>query len=229
MKYQSSIISGGSGSVAGCTYSRNRGGNYIRNRSNPVNPKTAFQSAVRSAFGGLAQAWSTALTAAERSAWDAYAAAVTVPAFNGPIHITGMNWFIAINTPRLQAGLARIDTAPASQTGTTLTPLTNAAFDVSATDWTFDINGSDEWATLTGGHLFLYEGGPRNATRNFFKGPYRFVDMIDGNTTTPPFGSVTVGSSLVAAVGQRVYLRAVAQAADGRMSVDQALQALAVA
>jgi hypothetical protein len=229
MKYQSSIISSGSGSIAGCTYSRNKAGNYIRNRTVPVNPQTSFQSTVRSSFGGLAQAWSTSLDAAERAAWDAYAAAVTVPSFNGPIHITGMNWFIAINTPRLQAGLARIDAAPATQTGTTLTPLVLTAYSIAGSEFDVTISGADEWATVTGGHLFVYAGGPRNATRNFFKGPYRFMQVVNGNTTTPPSGSTPLVTGPVAAVGQRVYLRAFAQALDGRMSVSQAMSIIASA
>lgn len=227
MKYISSVFSGASGSVAGCTYSRNKGGNYVRSRSIPVNPQTSFQSTVRSAFGGLAQAWLTALTANQRSGWAAYAAAVSVPGFDGQIFLSGMNWFIAMNTPRLQAGLARIDTAPVQQTGTTLTPNTAVTWDVSDAEWDFEVNGSDEWATVTGGVLYLYEGGPRNATRNFFKGPYRFVGTILGSTSTPPSGAVTVNSNLVAAAGQRVYLRAVAQAVDGRVSGAQLMSAIA--
>jgi hypothetical protein len=140
-----------------------------------------------------------------------------------------MNGFCAMNTPRLQAGLARIDDAPTTQTGTTLTPITAITFDSSDTEWSITINGSDEW-TLTGGSLFLYEGGPRNVTRLFYKGPYRFLERIAGNTATPPSGVTPSVSNMTSVVaGQRVYLRAVAQAADGRMSVPQLMQAVAVA
>lgn len=229
MKWSGPNIANASGSIAGCTFARNRGGNYVRNRTIPVNPQSIYQSTVRSAFGGLSQAWLTALTQNQRDAWTAYANAVSVPGFNGPIFLTGLNWFNAINTPRLQAGLARIDTAPTQQSGTTLTPITAPGFDASDADWDFTINGDDEWANVTGGYLFLYEGGPRNVTREFYKGPYRFLATIPGNTTTPPFGALTQASNLVATAGQRVYLRAFAQAVDGRMSLSQRLSAVVVA
>lgn len=229
MKWSGPNIANASGSIAGCTFARNRGGNYVRNRTIPINPQSIYQSTVRAAFGGLSQAWLTELTQTQRDGWTAYANAVSVPGFNGPIFLTGLNWFNAINTPRLQAGLDRIDTAPVSQTGTTLTPCTNPAIDVSDGEWDFEINGSDEWATVTGGYLFLYEGGPRNRTREFYKGPYRFLATIAGNTTTPPFGPVSQASNLVFAANQRCYLRVFAQALDGRMSLSQRMSAIATA
>lgn len=229
MKWSGPNIANASGSIAGCTFARNRGGNYVRNRTIPVNPQTPFQSTVRSAFGGLSQAWVTDLTDPQRQGWTDYANAVSVPGFNGPIFLTGLNWFNAVNTPRLQAGLTRLDDAPTSQTGTTLTPITNQTFDASDLEWDFDINGDDEWANTAGGHLFVYEGGPRNATRNFYKGPYNYNSTLAGSVLTPPSGPVTVVSNLVAVAGQRTYLRVFAQTADGRMSVSQRLSAVVVA
>lgn len=62
-----------SGSRRSDTYSRNRYGQYIRNRSTPVNPNTAAQSTQRARFAAAAQAWRN-LTLAQQQSWATYAA-----------------------------------------------------------------------------------------------------------------------------------------------------------
>lgn len=68
-----------SGSINGKTYSRTRAGNVIKSRSNPVNPNTSFQSAVRAQFAALSATW-RGLTDGQRKSWDA--AGETFPAIN---------------------------------------------------------------------------------------------------------------------------------------------------
>lgn len=70
MKYISPVISQGSGSLGGATFSRNKGGSYMRAKVTPTNPQTARQTAVRSDLAGLSAEWRT-LTEAERGAWNA--------------------------------------------------------------------------------------------------------------------------------------------------------------
>lgn len=57
------------GSIGGTTYSRNKSGAVARNRTKPVNPNTAAQSAVRNLFGSLSAAWRN-LTDVQRDQWS---------------------------------------------------------------------------------------------------------------------------------------------------------------
>ena len=218
MKFTSPVIAAGSGSIGGCVWSRNRYGQYLRNRSIPVNPGSVYQDVVRAALGALSIAWVNELTDPERSAWDTYAAAVpTTDALGATRFILGINWYVAINTLRIQAGMARLDAAPIPQTRTSLTPPVLEAGSEASQDLEVSYTNSDEWATAVGGRLFLFVGGPRNATRNFFKGPFRFASMVNG-AVVPPVSPTTFASPFFMAEGQRMYVRSVAMAADGRIS-----------
>lgn len=66
-----------SGSLAGITASRNRGGAYLRNRSIPTNTNTTRQQDVRAAFAFATLQWRL-LTDVQRAAWNAYAAATPI-------------------------------------------------------------------------------------------------------------------------------------------------------
>lgn len=59
-----------SGSIRGSVFAHNKGGAYVRGKGLVANPQTQKQSAVRSVFASIAQAWRV-LTAEERSAWNA--------------------------------------------------------------------------------------------------------------------------------------------------------------
>jgi len=61
-----------SGSVSGTTFSRNRGGAYMRSRVIPSNPNTAYQVNIRADLATLAADWQT-LTQAQRDAWAEWA------------------------------------------------------------------------------------------------------------------------------------------------------------
>lgn len=58
-----------SGKVNGSVFAKNRGGNYVRSKSKPVNPRTNAQMAVRALFGAIASAWRS-LTENQRNSWN---------------------------------------------------------------------------------------------------------------------------------------------------------------
>lgn len=77
------------GSVGSLTYSRNRYGAYVRNRTKPVNPNSTQQNFYRSNFRAAVAAWQD-LTYAQRSAWDAWAAATPwLNAAGESVNLTG--------------------------------------------------------------------------------------------------------------------------------------------
>lgn len=63
------IVDNISGKLNGTVFARNKGGHYMRSKSNPTNPRTVAQQAVRAAFGAIAQLW-RGLTKAQRDAWN---------------------------------------------------------------------------------------------------------------------------------------------------------------
>jgi len=62
------IVTDGRNKIGGHVASKNKAGNYLKTKSSPANPNTAFQSAVRSNFGSLAQSW-RGLTQEQRNSW----------------------------------------------------------------------------------------------------------------------------------------------------------------
>lgn len=221
MKFSSQIVSAASGSIGGCTFSRNRSGQYIRRRALPINPASTFQQLIRAAMSSLVTAWTGNLTQAQRDAWEIWA--INTPytdALGNPVIITGQNAYVSLNTPRIQASLTVINTAPSIFSGTSLTPPSFTIADESAQTVTFSFNNADEWASLIGGALLVYVGRPQNASINFFKGPYRYAGSVLG-AIVPPTSPATLPTPFPFVQPQRVFMQWRAVGADGRISAVQ--------
>ena len=109
------ILTTMSGSLGGITAARNKGGQYLRARVVPVDPGSPAQTTLRTIFASLNVAWQTVLTQVQRDAWITYAANVTVVNRIGEtVNLTGQNMYVRSNTPRVQAGFARVDAGPTS-------------------------------------------------------------------------------------------------------------------
>lgn len=101
------------GSQNGITYSRNKGGAYIRQKVSPVQPLSTFSSAARSIFAMLSQRWSSGLTASQRAGWVAFAATHTfVNVFGDAITLSGIAMYQSVNRAILQVGKPVIDSVP---------------------------------------------------------------------------------------------------------------------
>jgi hypothetical protein len=103
-----SVVSDIRGSIAGTTYSRNKGGAYARARVAPINRNTPAQSLVRANFAANAKLWSGTFTASERAAWTAFAAA------NPLVNILGASIIVSglAMAQKLNQVLAQIEAAP---------------------------------------------------------------------------------------------------------------------
>lgn len=101
------------GSLGGDTFSRNKGGDYVRRRVAPVNPQSVRQQTTRTLLGKYAVDWSLVLTAAQRSAWEAYAQDHPVKNSQGQdVLITGLAWYALVNTKLDDAGATTIAWPP---------------------------------------------------------------------------------------------------------------------
>lgn len=100
------------GSVSSNTFSRNRSGNIVRNRTKPTNVNTPARAAVRSALSTVSQMWRT-LTQAQRDAWEL--ATANFPYLNkvGQVSLySGQQLFMKFNQQLLVLGLATTETPP---------------------------------------------------------------------------------------------------------------------
>ena len=220
MLFRGLIATDLSGSIAGVTASRNKGGAYFRERVTPVNPNSTQQAAVRALMSSLTAIWRDTLDAAERELWNVYGQNTPMTNRIGEtVFISGLSHYIRSNIPRMQAGLARIDAAPTSfglaEAGTIA--VTGADEGTQLVAFTFD--NSAPWAGASGGHLLVYVSRPQGPATNFFKGPYRFAGRING-APTPPSSPASVTAPFVFAAGQRVFARFRASDAEGRLSTD---------
>jgi hypothetical protein len=208
-----------SGSMSGVTYSRNRGGAYMRLRAIPVNPNTAQQQSVRGHMASLASHWVETLTSAQRSAWDNYALQVPLPnPLGSPRNVGGIGMFIRSNLPRLQASLAKVDDAP---TVFDLGVVTNPGpFTVTAAtgvgSLTYD--DTDEWCDEDGSAMLIFGSRGQSPSVNSFEGPYRYQQKIEGDSVTPPTTPEALGWIFPLSAGQRAYMRLRVTRADGRLS-----------
>lgn len=219
MKFKGTHLTQASGSLAGVVYSHNRGGYYTRGRSVPVNPNTPEQALVRSYFSDAQASWS-ALTSAQRSAWDAYALATPLTnAVGDPVNVGGKGMFTRGLVPRLQASLTQVSAGPTTSGLPALTAPGITSITASSGIMIVTYTNGDSWAIASGGALLVYASRPVSNTINGFKGPYRFAGRVLG-AATPPTSPANITLPFPVAVGQRVFVRFVAVTADGRLSPD---------
>jgi len=167
-----------SGSYAGTTSSRNRFGQYVRNRSIPVNPSSVPQAAVRARLSNNAAAWRL-LTDVQREGWASLGASITRNDALGTTYtLTGFQTYCMVNNNNLAAGNAIVSAAPAlTDPGTLLTAtvtLTNAAFSIAYTTTPL----------AAGVRLFSYASPQRSAGR-FFEGDYRLIAASAAAAASP--------------------------------------------
>lgn len=217
MKFKSQVLTQVSGSVGGITYSHNKGGLYQRARTIPTDPQTAVQVVMRNFMSQLVVRWTAILTQAQRDAWAVYAANVPVTDLLGDsMLISGLNWYVKLNSIRRQASIAVADNAPTVFTTASLTtPLFTV---VAATDLaSVAFVNTDSWATAALGALLVYFSRPQSVGVNFFKGPYRFAGKVAG-AATPPTSPQSIALPFLVAVGNKVFAQFIATDQDGRAS-----------
>lgn len=101
------------GSMNGTTFSRNRGGAYVKTKVSPVQPVSGFADAARAIFSALSKNWGSTLTDDQRAAWATFASTHTyVNVFGDAITLSGIAMFMAVNRPILQCGFAQISDPP---------------------------------------------------------------------------------------------------------------------
>lgn len=106
----------------GNVFSKNRGGNYLRNKVTPVNPNTSFQAAQRANLGAQSSGWRD-LTQAQRDAWIAAAQNFPYTDIFGSVKIlSGQQLYVKLNTNLINAGQSAITSPPVPVSVPLVTP-----------------------------------------------------------------------------------------------------------
>lgn len=189
-----------SGSYQGLTSSRNRFGQYVRNRAMPVNPNSTFQSAVRARLANNAAAW-RALTSVQQEGWASLGASITRNDALGQTYtLTGFAAYCLINNNNLAAGNAVVSTAPAvTDPGTLLTAtvtLTAAAFSIAYTTTPL----------AAGARLFAFASPQRSAGRSF-EADYRLIAVSAAAAASPLVITTAYAARLgTPVVGNKIFM-----------------------
>lgn len=178
MKVQWTLMASASGSIAGATASRAKGGvDYLRARVIPTNPNTVRQQVVRSALSALSSAWRNTLTGGERGSWIVLADGSSA---------NGLALFNKGNVSRRQAGMDDVLEYDATLAEPEFGPnsVTNAG-QVVTVPWTG--NGSED---VDGAALLLYLQQPTrpSVTNN---NRFRFLGSVKGDSVTAPTSPFT--------------------------------------
>ncbi len=210
-----------SGKLNGSVFARNRGGTYVRKWAKPTNPNTPAQQLIRTVMSNLVIAWQTILTQLQRDNWATYAANVPfVNRLGAEIFLTGQNHYIRSNSPRVNVGLVRVDDAPTPFNLGTLNPVSVAA---SAAIGDIDIifDDSQAWVNEDGAGMIVQRSFQMPVTRNFYKGPFTNLAVIEGQVILPPSSPESRPAAETLVAGNKLFLRVRLSQADGRLSSPQ--------
>lgn len=178
MKVVPTMFAEMSGSLAGTTFARARGGViYGRARVTPTNPNTVRQQVVRANMSSLSSTWELSLTPAERASWNTLAEGTAA---------SGIGLFTKGNAARLQASLdavleydaALVEPIPTVGAATNAATAINVAYSI------------DDFANVDGAALLFYIQRPVPPSRTY-ENRERFLGAVLGDSGSPPTSPFT--------------------------------------
>lgn len=176
---KSTLIAQASGSLAGATFSRNKGGAYMRARVRGTNPNSVSQTRARTTLSRFASEFAS-LTSAQRQTWEQYAEeAVHVNALGDPITQSAISLYIASNSLLALADLDPVNVAPIGTTRPTIDVNEDAGvtYDVSST--AFSVGGAVVTGEGVQGTVLLFTSPTLTSGQQSFKQRYRFAASFD--------------------------------------------------
>lgn len=167
-----------SGSYQGVTFSRNRNGQYVRNRAIPVNPSSTFQQAVRARFSNNAQNWRD-LTSAQRAGWADLGGMISRNDTLGQAYtLTGFQAYLLVNNNKLAAGDVVVADAPIylppDPLATLTLTLTSGSFSVAYTV-----------TPLAAGVRAFISASPMRSAGRTFEGDLRLLTVTAAAAASP--------------------------------------------
>lgn len=174
IKY-SALVSDARGKLNGSVASKNRYGQYFRNKMTPVNRRTTAQMRVRGAFAAISSAW-RGLSQAQRDAWAALSKSHPFTDIFGDSHVLqGNAYFQKINMLLSTAGLPLLDSpveivAPTYQLIDMVTPFNANNMVVEVAPYLPEDVTPDVFA--------VYATPSVSAGREFLKNEYRHIGNL---------------------------------------------------
>jgi hypothetical protein len=202
------------GTIAGQTFSRNKGGSYVRQKVSGTQPQTARQTAQRSILSQVSIAWANT-EAATRALWYAYAENNPVlDVFGDSLKLNGAAVFAKLNAIRVTCGQAIIATPPVAEAPAAI------LFNTVVADETLGIYASYKAnVPATSGVMFFgWATEPNQGALP--KSKLRFIGYKAGSaSSTLELLLAEINNPLVALkLGQRLHLRLVQiEIASGRV------------
>lgn len=144
------------GSHAGNTFSKNKGGAYMKQKVAGVQPRSELQLARRVVIGQLSIYYSNTLTDAQRTSWAVFAS--TYPTTNrvgNTINLSGQQMFCKLNSQLIDSGTGisatpPVSTAVGTPTSLTITAVSGSVGPITMVNTVASPTGSDEvWAWLS--------------------------------------------------------------------------------
>jgi len=196
----------GRGRIGGNIASRNGSGAYLKKFTNPINPQSTAQQAVRAIFAAISSLW-RALTQAQRDDWN-----TTAPlrpqedSLGNVFFLSGFGLFSKYNNALQQLGIAGIDNPVALGSVTELDDLTLTIAQAAMTmtlDWTTPQPVEQSFG--------IFATAPLSAGNESTKQDYKLIQVVagDGITVTEEFSAgynAVFGAQ--PSLGERVTVRA---------------------
>lgn len=224
IKY-SALVSEMRNKLNGSVASKNRYGNYLRNKVTPVNPQTSFQQAARQRLGNLSASWRE-LTQAQRNSFIDGTQNMPVTDIFGDIqHLSGQALFIRLNGNLEKVGQPRIDVMPElvgfPEVAITSVTATATAGALTALEVDTAINGAANAAIPAGYSLAVYATDAVPAGIEFVKQRFRFLGTAT-QTADEPLDLTAQWNARFGAIqsGARIFVRlALVANSSGQQSV----------
>ena len=202
------------GTIAGQTFSRNKGGSYVRQKVSGTQPQTARQTAQRSILSQVSIAWANT-EATTRALWYAYAENNPVlDVFGDALKLNGAAVFAKLNAIRVTCGLPIVATPPVAEAPNAILLQSMLAFETAGIDANYTANVP---ATI-GVMFFAWVTDPNQGALP--KSKLRFIAYKPG-TTDPLVHAdlVDINNPLIAlTTGRRIHVRLVQiEVASGRV------------
>jgi hypothetical protein len=203
----SAIVNDARNKAGGTVFTKVRYGAINRRKVSPVQPRTSYQTQVRSLFTLLTKRWSSGLTATQRAGWIALAQSnPRTDVFGNSITLTGLQMYLSVNRNLQTIGVTILDDAPSNiSVGApgTIT-LSNAV----GPPTTLTVDGGTEPGTNEVPVIFACR--PLNAGRQFAGSLFRLILATTAAATAGPwdiksaytgkFGAQPVGANLTIGV-----------------------------
>lgn len=215
------------GSIGGTTFSRGAGGNIARARKKPVNPRTLLQNARRAVIANLTKYWSGTLTEQQRTDWRAYASGTSwTNKLGQSIQINGLAAFVRLNALRVLGGLTIVAAAPTAMGHAGGVSLAFAAESDTTKLQLAEPTGAFD-KDLDGHTLWIAGGIPVEAGHLSLPSKWQFIQIVEGDSITPPTFPLELTAPFTMAAGQRISIRSMFSDPENRVSGPFFAQAVA--